>query len=123
MLENQQESEITESLEKIEFLSHLVESQNLYMSHLEQKVFILSKELEILNNELSGILLLGVSFDEAKVLAKDILKDKKSCFNAVAQLLSVLYGEVVKPEELKEKSTTSKAFRPETEMVTINKSA
>jgi hypothetical protein len=103
MLENQPESEITESIEKIEFLSHLVESQNLYMSHLEQKVFILSEELEILNNELSSVLLLGVSFDEAKVLAKDILKGKKSCFNAVAQLLSVLYGELVKPEELKEK--------------------
>lgn len=133
MLENQSLNQTTQSLapndellaaiEKIEFLSDLLESQNSYMSHLEQLIFTLFKELELVNDSLADTLLLGVSFDEAKVLAKSILKGKKSTCEAVAQLLCVLYGEVVTSEDLKDKFITSSVRLPVTNIITLEQSA
>ena len=133
MLKNQPLNQITQSLalndellaaiEKIEFLSDLLESQNSYMSHLEKLIFTLFKELELVNDELADTLLLGVSFNEAKVLAKSILKGKKSSCESVAQLLCVLYGKVVTPEDLKDKFTIASVGLPVTNIITLNQSA
>jgi hypothetical protein len=43
--------------------------------------------------------LFGVCLDEAKALAKKILKDKKSS-DSLAKLLTSIYDSPVKPEEL-----------------------
>ncbi|MUG97389.1 hypothetical protein F7734_35715 [Scytonema sp. UIC 10036] len=94
--------ELLVSQEEIELLRELIESQNGYIYQLEQKLLEVKQELDITNQELSKALLLGVCLDEAKALAKIILQEQKIGTKLVAQLLTVIYGSLVKPEELKE---------------------
>ncbi|ARV59925.1 hypothetical protein BZZ01_15970 [Nostocales cyanobacterium HT-58-2] len=90
--------------EQVEFLSELIESQNLHLHHKQHQLQELEQELKATNKELSELVTLECSpqstFFQAKEIAKTILKSKKSVNKSVAELLTVIYGQQVKPEEL-----------------------
>ncbi|BAZ15308.1 hypothetical protein NIES4071_71800 [Calothrix sp. NIES-4071] len=101
-LRNQENNEeLLAAREEIELLRELVESQKLHTCKLENELLEVSQELEIINDQLAKALMLGVSYDEAKAIAKTILKDEEGGSELVAKLLNVIYGLSVKPEELK----------------------
>jgi uncharacterized coiled-coil DUF342 family protein len=103
--------------EQVEFLRELVDSQNQRLQHKNQHLQELQQELKATNQELCVALLMPeVNFPcwsnlsleglahltlfEAKELAKTILKTQKCASESVAELLTIIYGEEVKPEEL-----------------------
>ncbi|WP_017318280.1 hypothetical protein [Mastigocladopsis repens] len=89
--------------EQVEFLRELVESENLNRRHEEQKLQELKQELKMTNQELSTALMEDrLSLDEAKELARILLKSEKSARVSFAELLTTIYGCAVKPEELQQ---------------------
>ncbi len=88
--------------EQVEYSRELVESQNLYLRHNEQKLQEVLQELQITNHDLAIALMSAeLSFDEAKEYAKTILKREKSATESLSELLTIIYGSRVKSEELK----------------------
>ncbi len=104
--------------EQVEFLRELVESQNLHLQHKHNQLQDLEQELKATNEELFTALSLDASCPwrgslrlnflahptlfEAKELAKTILKSEKLKSECVAALLTFIYGEKVKQEELQQ---------------------
>lgn len=109
--------------EEIEFLRELVETQDLHIHHLQNELLEVNQELEVINDELAKTLMLGVSFDEAKAIAKTMLNSEEGSSELVENLLNILYGLSVQPEESKEKVKfdiqTSKANNQLTTQVVI----
>ncbi|MEI2583358.1 hypothetical protein [Scytonema sp. PRP1] len=114
--------------EQVEFLRELVESQKLYLQHKENQLQELEQELKMTNEELFTALTLDASCPfrgnlrlknlecltlfEAKEVAKTILKSEKLKSESVAELLTVIYGEKVKPEELQQTDRLSLQRNP-----------
>lgn len=87
--------------EQVEFYRELVESLNLQLCDCEQEQQELEQELAHTNEDLCDALMSAqICLKEAKELAKTILKSKKSVSEFLADLLSAIYGSVVRPEEL-----------------------
>lgn len=104
LIDQESNEKLLAAREDIEILRELVESQKLYTSRVEKKLLNANKELEILNDQLAKTLMLGVSFDEAKAIAKTILKNEEGSSELVAKLLTIIYGLPVEPKELKKKT-------------------
>lgn len=103
LMNEESNEELLAAREEIEFLRELVETQDLHIHHLENELLEVNQELEVINDELAKTLMLGVSFDEAKAIAKTMLNSQEGSSELVEKLLNILYGLSVKPEELKEK--------------------
>ncbi len=103
LINEESNEELLAAREEIEFLHELVETQDLHIHHLENELLEVNQELEVINDELAKTLMLGVSFDEAKAIAKTMLNSEKGSSELVEKLLNILYGLSVKPEELKER--------------------
>ncbi|NMG09815.1 hypothetical protein [Brasilonema sp. UFV-L1] len=102
--------------EQVEFFRELVESQNVHLQYKQQQLEEVEQELDATNKDLcialmpeasypfrGNLLLAGLAhltLFEAKELAQTILKSEKSAHKSVAKLLTIIYGEEVKPEEL-----------------------
>ena len=114
--------------EQVEFLGELVESQKLYLQHKENQLQELEQELKMTNEELFTAVTLDASCPwrgnlrlknlehltlfEAKELAKTILKSEKLKSEFVAELLTLIYSEKVKPEELQQTDRLSLQRNP-----------
>jgi spore germination protein YaaH len=114
--------------EQVEFLRELVESQKVYLQHKENQLQELEQELKMTNEELFTALTLDASCPfrgnlrlknlehltlfEAKELAKTILKSETLKNEFVAELLTLIYSEKVKPEELQQTDRLSLQTNP-----------
>lgn len=114
--------------EQVEFLRELVESQKLYLQHKENQLQELEQELKMTNEELFTAVTLDASCPwrgnlrlknlehltlfEAKELAKTILKSETLKNEFVAELLTLIYSEKVKPEELQQTDRLSLQTNP-----------
>lgn len=101
LMNEESNEELLAAREEIEFLRELVETQDLHIYHLEKEFLEVNQELEVINDELAKTLMLGVSFDEAKAIAKTMLNSEEASSQLVEKLLNILYGLSVQPEELK----------------------
>lgn len=102
-MNSESNEELLAAREEIEFLRELVETQDLHVHHLQNELLEVNQELEVINDELAKTLMLGVSFDEAKAIAKTMLNSQEGSSELVENLLNILYGLSVQPEESKEK--------------------
>lgn len=110
MLENQQERQQAEAIanagiellrEQLEFYREIVESLKLERLNQKQELQELEQELAYTNRNLCDALKLErVCLEEAKALAKTILKSKKSVSKSISELLSAIYHSPVRLEEL-----------------------
>ena len=104
--------------EQVEFLRELVESQKLHLQEKENQLQEVEEELKATNKDLHIALWLDASCPfwgnlhlenlenltlfEAKEVAKTILKSEKLKSESIAELLTLIYGKKVKPEELQQ---------------------
>ncbi|GJD17743.1 hypothetical protein RIVM261_026990 [Rivularia sp. IAM M-261] len=95
--------ELLAAREEIEFLHQLIETQNSYIYNLENELLEVNQELEVVNDELAKTLMSGVSFDEAKAIARTMLNSSECNSELVENLLNIIYGLSEEPEKLKEK--------------------
>ncbi|OKH51582.1 hypothetical protein NIES2101_17560 [Calothrix sp. HK-06] len=86
------ETELKAAREEIEFLHELIKSQKFIIDDLEKELVKDSQKLELKIEELNRFLISGVCFDEAKAIAKQLLKDEKNSSVLVAKLLSIIYN-------------------------------
>lgn len=102
---------LSESEDEVEILREQVERQKQQLRYAlqlteeyRQELELTEHELMLVQQELSTLLMSSVKLelDEAKELAKTILKSNKSASESLAELLSVIYGCEVKPEELEQ---------------------
>lgn len=95
--------ELLAAREEIEFLRQLIETQNSHIYNLENELLEANQELETVNDELGKMLMAGVSFDEAKAIAKTMLNSSECTSELVEKLLNIIYGVSEEVQELKEK--------------------
>ncbi len=102
---------LSESEDEVEILREQVESQKQQLRYAlqlteeyRQELELTEHELMLVQRELCTLLMSSVKLelDEAKELAKTILKSNKSTSESLAELLSVIYGSQVKPEEFEQ---------------------
>lgn len=96
------ETELKAAKKEIEFLHELIESQKLIIDDLEKELVKYSQKLELKTEELNRLLISGVCFDEAKAIAKQLLKNKQVSSVVVAEILSIIYNFPVSAIELQE---------------------
>lgn len=106
LVHQQSSEELLTAREEIEFLRASVESKNLLINDLENKLIKANQEFKIRNEELGRTLVTGVSFEEAKAVAKQLLKCEKVNSVLVAKLLNILYNFLEEAIELQEADLT-----------------
>lgn len=90
--------------EQIEFAREVLESQDEYLRQKEEELQDVKRELEITNNDLSKALVSPrINFEEAKAVAKIILKNEQSTSESLAELLTAIYSKNISWEELEQK--------------------
>jgi arginine deiminase len=102
-LNQEENSKLQAAQEEIEFLRELIDSQNQRIYNLENELQEVHQEIEVINDQLAKAIMSGVSFDEAKAIAKKILNDEKGIKETVARLLSMIYNMPVEAEKFREK--------------------
>ncbi|RUT09620.1 hypothetical protein DSM106972_001150 [Dulcicalothrix desertica PCC 7102] len=103
VINEESNEELLAAREEIEFLHQLIETQNSHIYNLENQLLEVNQELEVINDELAKTLMAGVSFDEAKAIAKTMLNSSECTSELVEKLLNIIYGVSEEPQELKEK--------------------
>lgn len=91
--------ELLAAQEEIEFLRQLIDTQNLHIYHLENELLEANQELGVINDELEKMLMAGVSFNEAKAIAKTMLNSSECTSELVENLLNIIYGLSEEPQE------------------------
>jgi arginine deiminase len=103
VINEESNEELLAAREEIEFLRQLIETQNSHIYNLENELLEANQELEVVNDELAKTLMAGVSFDEAKAIAKTMLNSQECTSELVEKLLNIIYGLLEEPQKLKEK--------------------
>lgn len=107
------QDEINLLREQLEFSRELTESLKLESRYKDRQLQEVEQELKYTNHDLCTALMLEqVCFEEAKELAKTILKSKKPVSQSLAELLSAIYGSTVKIEEVEQIDRSSITIMP-----------
>jgi arginine deiminase len=103
LISEESNEELLAAREEIEFLRQILETQKTHIYNLEKELLEVNQELEFINDELAKTIMAGVSFDEAKAIAKTMLNSQGCSTDLVENLLNIIYGLSPQPEELQEK--------------------
>lgn len=102
-IDSESNEELFAVREEVEFLRQLIETQASHIHFLQEELVEVHQELEVVNDELGKTIMSGVSFEEAKAVAKTMLNSQEFSSELVENLLNIIYGLSSQPEDLKQR--------------------